>query len=109
LVLVSLSEGREVARKQASLVANDPMRRAKEVAALGADLLICGAISRPLETALSAEGVQVRPHACGAIDEVLAAFQEGRLDESAFQMPGCGKRRRRCRGGRQTAGRYTPR
>ena len=80
-------------------------RRADRLAQQGVDTLICGAISRALESLLTARGVQVIPRVCGSVDEVLGAFCTGELDDERFAMPGCcdGRRRRqrRCRSRRR--------
>ncbi len=98
LVLVEMLDGREAWRGEYPLTIENPLERARWLGQLGADALICGAISRPLEMALSAEGVRVIAQVCGQVDEVLAAFAEGRLDNQSFLMPGCCGRRRRFRG-----------
>lgn len=95
LVLVDVDGERQSERRPHELEHADPLARAHEVARLGADVLICGAISRPLERALTAEGVRVVPRTCGVVDEVLQAFLQRRLSGPAFLMPGCGRRRRR--------------
>jgi predicted Fe-Mo cluster-binding NifX family protein len=80
--------------------------RVRQLARTGAEVLICGAISRPLESAIRAEGIDVIPHICGEISSVLNAFLQGQLNQSqnTFLMPGCrGRgmgRRLRHRGGR---------
>jgi len=96
LLLVEMQDGREAWRGEYPLTTENPQERARWLGRLGADALICGAISRPLEMALSAAGVRVI--VCGQVDEVLAAFAEGRLDNRSFLMPGCCGRRRRFRG-----------
>jgi len=70
------------------------------------DVLICGAISRPLEMMLVSEGMQVIPHTCGPVEDVIRAYVSGRLTDQAYLMPGCcGQRRRtRARGGRGFGG-----
>ncbi|NLX60508.1 MAG: dinitrogenase iron-molybdenum cofactor biosynthesis protein [Phycisphaerae bacterium] len=109
LLVVELDDGgAERSRVQAGLRAESPHHRASQLAETGAEVLICGAISWPLEMALTAHGVRVIGQTCGNIEEVLAAFVSGRLSDGAFAMPGCcGRRRRgqgrgrgRCRGGR---------
>lgn len=89
-------------RKQVLVAEADPIAKAKRIAELGADVLICGAISWPLEAMLASAGVRVIPNTCGPLDEVLAAHFSGTLTEQAFLLPGCpGRRhRRRYRGGR---------
>jgi predicted Fe-Mo cluster-binding NifX family protein len=72
--------------------------RAGCLAEAGADVLICGAISRPMQTAVESAGLTVIPHICGDVHRVLAAYAAGALDEQTFCMPGCGRGRHR-RGG----------
>ena len=100
LVLVDVEAGREVGRTETPLMDEAIELRARRVAQLGVNVLICGAISRPLHALLSAAGVEVIPQTCGEVEEVLGAFVEGRLIGDAFVMPGCCGRRRRFRGGR---------
>lgn len=69
----------------------------------GATALICGAISRPLEMAVTAAGIQVIAHTCGHVQDVADAYAKGQLTLAAYCMPGCGRQQRRCRrqGGRK--------
>jgi predicted Fe-Mo cluster-binding NifX family protein len=94
VVLVDIKNGREVRRNERMLVQEDPLDRARHVAKLGAQVLICGAVSWSLENALSSMGVRVIACICGQVERVVQAFKEQRLDESAFTMPGCQGRRK---------------
>ena len=101
LLLVDVEAGRELNRLEEPLHETDIASRAMHVMRLGVDVLICGAISRPLEMMLVSGGMQVIPHACGSVEEVLRAYVSGQLSDQAYLMPGCrGHRRRRARGGR---------
>ncbi len=93
LLVVEYQDGAERARSETAITGATPAERAKDVSRLGVDVLVCGAISRPLERLLVAEGVDVIPQTCGDVNEVLAAFQAGQLNRPAFVMPGCGRRR----------------
>ncbi len=107
LLVAEVSEGVEVSREQVVLTASDPQRRAEQVVQTGAQVLICGAISWPLESALTAAGLVLYPQVCGAVEDVLEAFRKGKLDEATFIMPGCCGRRQRMRGrGRGRCGRF---
>lgn len=97
LLLVEVADSQEVRRQEVALTTTDPTKRARQVAGLGAEYLICGAISRPLELALLSAGVKVIPHICGGVEEVLAAYRQHTLTDEAFLMPGCCGRRRRAR------------
>ena len=94
LLLVDFDNGVEVGREEEALDQRDPSGRVRRLAQLGPDVLICGAISRPLELMLMAAGVQVIPQTCGPVDAVLQAFATGRMDPQTFLMPGCFGRRR---------------
>jgi predicted Fe-Mo cluster-binding NifX family protein len=101
LLLVDVDQGNEQHRETARLDAVTPEARARQLAELGAGVLVCGAISWPLELAVTAAGVKVIPQVCGDVEKVLAAFLAGRLGQNMFQMPGCGGRRRRFRSDRR--------
>jgi len=97
LLVVDLANGRELRREERPLTASDPLKRATQVSQLGAEVLICGAVSWPLQIALSSAGVRVVPFTCGTVEEVLSAFMSGKLTDGAFLMPGCRGWRRRWR------------
>jgi predicted Fe-Mo cluster-binding NifX family protein len=100
IVVVELDGNRELGRQTVPLHSRDFARRGAELSQYGVTVLICGALSRPLEEVLCAAGIRVIPQTCGPVEEVLRAFAAGRLDDRAFLMPGCcGRRRRRQRGG----------
>jgi predicted Fe-Mo cluster-binding NifX family protein len=105
LLIVDLNGDAEVSRAEVAIEETGLPARARHVAQLGVNVLICGAISAPLETMLIAAGVRVIPHTCGPAEEVLRAFALGQLTEQAFLMPGCCGRRRRFRG-RHSKGRH---
>ena len=107
-LLVTLEQGRETMRQEVAVEGTRALHRARHILRLGADTVICGAVSRPLELALHSVGVEVIANVCGQIDEVLVAFIDERLDADAYLMPGCCRLRRRlCAGGRQGGRRPT--
>jgi predicted Fe-Mo cluster-binding NifX family protein len=106
VMLVQLRCGRELRRDTVPLHAPDIARRAAELSQHDVDVLICGAVSRPLEATLRTAGIHVIPRTCGPIDEVLRAFVAGRLNDRAFLMPGCCGWRRRDRGQGRRRGRH---
>ena len=105
LLVADVQDGAVCDRQTLKLKAKGLQARADFLAQWGVEVLICGAISWPLELALSNAGVEVVPQTCGEVEDVLAAFVAGRLSQSAFLMPGCcgrrGRFRRRGRCGRQ--------
>lgn len=105
VLLVEVHDGREQDRRDVAFDADDPYARAARLAETGADVLICGAISRPLATAVASVGVEVIGQTCGDVERVLEAFIDGRLTDDAFSMPGCRGGRGRFRGRRRRGGR----
>lgn len=75
-----------------------PAVRAAQLKAQDIDVLICGAISRPMEAAIIAAGIAVHPFICGPVEDVIAAYQSGLLNRAVFSLPGC---HRPVRGGRR--------
>lgn len=71
----------------------------------GVRTLLCGAISSEYQNALLDRGIDTVPFVAGPLAEVIAAWQAGGLERSAFSMPGCGCPRRRCRRRGQGRGR----
>jgi len=98
LLVVDIEGDVEVSREETGLEKTQVVPRARRVAELGVDVLICGAVSRPLEAMLVSAGVRVVPQTCGPVEDVLRAFVSGQLADNAFLMPGCCGRRRRFRG-----------
>lgn len=54
------------------------------------DVLVCGAVSRPVRRMLADSGIKVHSFVAGDADEVLEALMTGSLEEKPFNMPGCG-------------------
>jgi len=98
LLVIDIQEGRETERKEIALLDGAIEKRGADIAALGLDVLICGAVSIPLESILVASGIQVVCQTCGSVEEVLQAFLDGRLAQGGFLAPGCCGQRRRFRG-----------
>lgn len=69
---------------------NEPIpQKAGRLKELDVDVLICGAISKPLALLIMGSGIEIIPFVSGQIDEVLIAYIRGQLTESRFLMPGC--------------------
>ncbi len=108
LLLIAIDGQKETSRTE-NLLPDEPMpQRVARLKNLGADVLICGAISQPLALMITGSGIEVLPYVSGLIDEVLNAYLAGQLTEQRFLMPGCksGDRKGfRGRGRRQGRGR----
>ncbi|MBN2577794.1 MAG: NifB/NifX family molybdenum-iron cluster-binding protein [Pirellulales bacterium] len=107
LLLVEMDGDAERSRRTEILPQESAECRARRIAGLGVTTLVCGAVSRPLESLLWAQGIEVLPRVCGDVEDVLQAYRVGALQEERFAMPGCCgrlRRRQRCRyrrGGRR--------
>lgn len=88
IVLIDIESGREQKRENFRLASHDPVRRAQEVATLGAEVVLCGAVSRTLERALNGAGIEVKGFVCGDLEALVEAFLAGTLSDPCFQMPG---------------------
>jgi predicted Fe-Mo cluster-binding NifX family protein len=99
ICLIDIEDGLEVRRELRGMASRDPFHRAREVMSFGVDVLICGALSRQMEMALSGAGIQTAGFICGGMDDVVSAFIQGNLQDGRLLMPGCAARisRRRCR------------
>ncbi|MFO7839949.1 MAG: NifB/NifX family molybdenum-iron cluster-binding protein [Desulfosalsimonadaceae bacterium] len=94
LLLVDIENGRQAGQVAVKMTPEDALSRARRLAILGVDILICGAVSSALAAAIVSFDIEILACTCGPIDGVLDAFLENRLSNSKFLMPGCSKRRR---------------
>lgn len=102
--LVEITDGCEKNRRDISLEAETLGSRIDTLVNAGAEVLVCGAISKPLEMGLTARGVKVIPQTCGDVELVLAAYIKCGLNPNAFLMPGCCGRGNRFRNRGQQSG-----
>jgi predicted Fe-Mo cluster-binding NifX family protein len=107
LLVLTCHEGQEAGRREIVLAPLPPDALAVAIGEMQLDLLLCGAVSQPLLHALQQHGVNVRPHLCGELEEILQAFCHGQLDQQKFRIPGCRQFHRlpaTCRRSRNKAG-----
>ncbi|MCK5785661.1 MAG: NifB/NifX family molybdenum-iron cluster-binding protein [Candidatus Sabulitectum sp.] len=104
LRLVEMDEGRVTADNLLSLPPGGGVfSRVSVLTGQRIDVLVCGAVSRPVHRMLTDSGIQVHSFVSGEAKEVLEAFLHGSFDEKAYFMPGCGVGRNR-QGRRRGAG-----
>ncbi len=94
VVLIDLDDQPDGSRHTESLWSTTLHERAQQLTKMGVDVLVCGAISWPLEALLTANGIRVIPLVCGEVAEVVQAFRDGTFSEERFAMPGCCRQRR---------------
>ena len=95
LLLIDIENEQEIRREERPMSGTDAVARVGEFLSFGAGILICGAISAPMQARLVSGGVRVIGFTCGTVDDVLSAFLKGGLANRAFVMPGCHGWRRR--------------
>ncbi len=88
-LVVQLKNGRETSRREVLVAETQPPQLAKGIKEMGAEVLLCGAMSQSVAYCLEDVGVRVRPHVCGEAEAVLRAFLTDNLEQSEFRMPGC--------------------
>lgn len=71
-----------------------PFAKIETLAQSGVEVLICGAISRPLLRTACAAGLNVVPFAAGSVAEVIQALRREDIEAVAGTMPGCGCQQR---------------
>ena len=89
LLVVEVDGAAEAGRSEEPLPEVFPPQRAARLKELGIDVLICGAISRPLAGMIAASGIVLVPFISGEADQVLAAYLHEELPRPEFMMPGC--------------------
>ncbi len=105
LLLVELENGTEKSRQEVPLTEQSGQERAARLRQLEVNVLICGAISRPLAFMLSNSGIEVLPFVTGSTEQILDAYKSGQLYQPQYALPGywegarmCFRRRRSRRG-----------
>ncbi|MDT8390652.1 MAG: NifB/NifX family molybdenum-iron cluster-binding protein [Lentisphaeria bacterium] len=101
--LIVFDDNDEKVRREVSLIEEVPLHRARQLADIGVNVLICGAVSRPLRAMIQAWGVEIHPFVSGDVTDILQAYRDGRLDTPDFAMPGCRGMRHQHAGGRPGA------
>ncbi|RLC47439.1 MAG: hypothetical protein DRH70_03330 [Candidatus Coatesbacteria bacterium] len=85
-LVVEIEDGQEVWREGAEISETYLPFRARAIVDLGIDVLICGAVSRPLAAMLSGSGISVIGWMNGNVDDVSQDFLSGKLDARMFDM-----------------------
>jgi len=89
VIVVDTEAGANAVREEVALAPQRLPLRTTRIAELRLDLLVCGAVSRPLAEMLAAAGVRLEPWISGEVEDVLGALTTGQLDRPRYRMPGC--------------------
>ncbi len=104
-VIVTVSAEGAHQRRIVNISDFDLCGKVRRIVSMNADVLVCGAVSRPFEAMIAASGISVLPNTCGPLEDVIRAVFNGSLKEQNFLMPGCPGRQQRNRR-RQRRGRF---
>jgi predicted Fe-Mo cluster-binding NifX family protein len=96
--LVESDAGLIIRETEEAMPPGDLGVKARHLAELGVNTLVCGAISLPLQGLVATYSITVVPFVAGDLREVIQACLEGRIHDEIFAMPGCCRQTRR-RGG----------
>lgn len=99
LLIVTVESGSMTDRMLIPFFEMTILEKAARLQQLGVNVLLCGAISKPLERMLEVSGIRVIPFLRGTVDDALDAYLKGHLNDPRFNLPGCPPGRR-CRRGR---------
>jgi len=94
MIVLDIAEGRIVGRARHETESLFPATRARQLADLGVEVLVCGGISMAMARMIEAEGIRVVPWVAGDVEEVATGFMNGWLMQPRFAMPGCHRMRR---------------
>jgi len=98
LLIFDIEANETVGRSALSFESQAWPLRVNQLKALGVGVLLCGAISRPLERTLVTTGIQVISWLCGPVEEIIRAYLDGGLSDIRFTLPGFGPREGHARG-----------
>ncbi len=95
LRIVKAEDGKIIKENKVELPTDTLMHRVDELLEWNIDLLVCGAISRPLYALIAAYGIDVVPFVAGEVDRIVEAWLSGEFDHKSYLMPGCWRRGKR--------------
>jgi predicted Fe-Mo cluster-binding NifX family protein len=84
IMLLHVENGTVVGRSRTLIVEKNPMIRVNYIVQLGAEVLICDAISFSLQRALSSTGVHVITNIHGQVEDAIRALLSNRLSLCVF-------------------------
>jgi len=88
LMVIDSKSGIISDRSMADFAGNTIVEKMARLRELDIQVLLCGAVSRPMERMITASGIGIVPFLRGRVDDVLNAYFSGRLLEPGFMLPG---------------------
>jgi len=102
--IVEVDQDGRVSRRMETFKDDLPAQKVLCLVQWKIETLVCGAISRSLQSILTAQAIRVIPFVAGDLQEVIEAWLKGSIEDAAFAMPGYGGRRHRKMGGASPVG-----
>ena len=87
VILVDATAGKDI-QSPVLLTGDQPLQKAQQLSDLGADCLVCGAISRSLQAVLTARGIHVVAYVAGDVQDVIDAWRRQPFAIETYAMPG---------------------
>ena len=88
LMLVDLSEAGAVRRTKVSLRKLSLGERAAAMSRQGVEKIICAGVSDLMIAYIVSRGMRIISGLSGEVEQIIVAYQQGRLDQDCFRMPG---------------------
>ena len=88
LMLVDLSEEGAVRRTNVSLRKLNLGERAATMSRQGVEKIICAAVSDLMMACIVSRGMRIISGLSGEVEKIIVAYQQDRLDQDCFRMPG---------------------
>ena len=104
LCIVEVENNKIIQKSYETFDPGSPHRLAKRLTNMDASVLICGAISRMPANIIEASGIKLIPFITGDVEKVIDAYVKKISIIPTFLMPGCGRKRQRQAGKRQSMG-----
>ena len=89
LLIINVDSGQIINREAVRFVENTIVGKATRLRELSVQVLLCGAISRPLHRLIETSGIKVIPFLKGTSDEIFEAYLSDCLPDKRFILPGC--------------------
>jgi predicted Fe-Mo cluster-binding NifX family protein len=87
--IVESESGGVIRETQRLLPEETPIQKGQRLSGMGLDMLVCGAISRPMYAMITAYGIRLIPFVAGNLHEAIHAYLDGSIENDLFAMPGC--------------------
>lgn len=90
LLLVDVDDAGEKCSSEVPFDEESMTARVRQLSRLRTEILVCGAISSDLAKMVAGYGIEIVPFVKGPVEEVLAAFLSGEIDDPRFLLSGSG-------------------